>query len=129
MTNKGLWTMPRKRAPGAGRKPKGEFAGKLANFSTRIQLETRRALEAEAAATGLSISQLAEKLLKTGLAERRQGEKDRKIRALCFLITQLAHHIVGVHAINDEKKYERPLYDWRSIPFFYRAFKIAVGQL
>jgi hypothetical protein len=101
-----------------GRKPKGEFEGKLANFSTRIQPETRKALEAEAKATGLSISQLAEKLLINGLKERRATEKDPAMRALCFLIAQLARHVVGPMQAN-----------WRSAPFFYEAFKFAVVQL
>ena len=101
-----------------GRKPKGEFAGKLANFSTRIQPETRKALEKEAKATGQSISQLAERLLITGLAERKASEKDRALHALCFLIGELAHRIVGTLP-----------HDWRSDPFFYEAFKIAVRQV
>jgi hypothetical protein len=101
-----------------GRKPKGEFAGKQANFSTRIQPETRMALEAEAKATGLSISQLAERLLINGLKERRTAEKDPAMRALCFLIAQLARHVVGPTGA-----------DWRSAPFFYEAFKFAVVQL
>jgi hypothetical protein len=37
--------MARKRAPGAGRKPKGAFAGKTATFTTRIQPETRTVLK------------------------------------------------------------------------------------
>jgi hypothetical protein len=101
-----------------GRTPKGEFAGKLANFSTRIQPETRKALDAEAEATGLSISQLAEKLLRDGLKERRAAEKDPAMRALCFLIAQLARHVVGPTDAS-----------WRSSPFFYEAFKFAVVQL
>ena len=35
----------RKRRPGGGRKPGGEFPGKSATFTTRIQPSTRRALE------------------------------------------------------------------------------------
>jgi len=110
-----------------GRKAEGEFSDKLANFSTRIRPETRKALEAEAKAVDQSISQLAERLLVDGLAERRLAKEDRPMRALCFLIGQLAHHIVGMHVTHE--KSDIPIYDWRSDPFFYRAFKIAVGQL
>src|SRR5262249_49197238 len=110
-----------------GRTPKGEFADKLSNFSTRIQPQTRKALEKEAKAAGQSISQLAERLLITGLAERRERDKDRAMRALCFLITQLAHHIVGPHVRKEGS--EVAVFDWRSDPFFYRAFKLSVGQL
>jgi hypothetical protein len=110
-----------------GRKPKGEFGGKLSNFSTRIQPETRKALEKEAKASKQSISQLAERLLVGGLAERKAGEKDRAMRALCFLIAQLAHHVVGPHVKKEGS--EVALFDWRNEPFFYEAFRLAVGKL
>jgi hypothetical protein len=110
-----------------GRKPKGEFTGKLAHFSTRIQVETRKALEREAKASGQSISQLAERLLIAGLAERQGAEKDRPIRALGFLISEIARLVVGP-TVSDGKR-EATLYHWRSDPFFYRAFTIAVGRV
>jgi hypothetical protein len=120
--------MPRKRAPGAGRKPAGPISGKLSNFSTRITNETRSALESEAAATGQSISQVAERLIRAGLTASR--DRNPAMRALCFLITQLAGHIVGPKLMEVEgSKSEIPLFNWRSSPFFFRAFKIAVGQL
>ena len=119
--------MIRKRAPGGGRKPARPISGKLSNFSTRITAETRRALEAAAKETGQSISQVAERLIKGGLAEMRAANRDPAMRALCFLIAQLADHIVGPKAIEGETEY--PVYNWRADPFFYRAFKIAVGQL
>lgn len=112
-----------------GRKPKGEFGGKLSNFSTRIQPETRKALEHEAAAAGLSISQLAERLLVAGLAKRRDNERDKAMRALCFVIAETAHQVVGPHVLNEETKAEVPMFNWRSDPFFYRAFKLAVVQI
>jgi hypothetical protein len=110
-----------------GRKPKGDFSGKLSNFSTRIQPETRKALEHEAKVSGQSISQVAERLLKIGLAERQAGEKDRAMRALCFLIAQLAHHVVGPHVRKEGS--EAAVFEWRNDPFFYAAFKLAVGHL
>jgi hypothetical protein len=120
--------MPRKRAPGAGRKPAGPISGKLSNFSTRITNETRSALESEASATGQSISQVAERLIRAGLTSSR--DRNPAMRALCFLIAQLADHIVGPKLMELEgSKSEIPIYNWRSSPFFYRAFKIAVGQL
>jgi hypothetical protein len=115
--------MPSKRAPGGGRKPAGPISGKLSNFSTRITQETRAALDAEAKAAGQSVSQIAERLIRAGLAAER--EHDRPIRALCFVIAELASNIVGPRL----KHSDHALYDWRSDPFFYRAFKIAVGQL
>jgi hypothetical protein len=109
-----------------GRKPKGQFTGKLANFSTRIRVETRKALEREATETGQSISQLAERLLVDGLAARRDRKKDRAIRAVCFLISEAAQH-VGGYRPDDEKN--QMLKKWRTDPFFYRAFRIAISRI
>lgn len=61
--------MARKRAPGGGRKPKGEIFGKRAVFSTRIQIETRQALERESARNKRSLSQEVEERLKASLRE------------------------------------------------------------
>ena len=57
----------RKRAPGAGRKPKGEFAGKTATVTTRIMPDTREALEAAALASNRSLSQELELRLSTSI--------------------------------------------------------------
>lgn len=43
-----------------GRPPKGPISGKRATVATRITIETRRALDAEAERTGRSVSQVAE---------------------------------------------------------------------
>jgi hypothetical protein len=50
--------------------------------------------------------------------EYEEERRDPAMRGLCFLIGQLAHHIVGPFPS-----------DWRSNLFFYTAFKIAVRQL
>ena len=110
-----------------GRKPSGDFTGKLSNFSTRIQPQTRKALEHEAKTAGLSISQLAQRLLVNGLAKRRENERDKAMRALCFVIAETAHQAVGIHVT--EGKTDVPASSWRSDPFFYRAFKLAVIQI
>ena len=57
----------RKRGPGGGRKPKGDITGKGERFSTRITAETREALDREAADSGQSVSQVAERLLRFAL--------------------------------------------------------------
>src|SRR6516164_1635781 len=82
--------MPRKRAPGGGRKPAGPISGKLSNFSTRITHETRVGLEAEAAISGQSISQVAEQMIALGLATKREREQSSPIQAIGFLVGQLA---------------------------------------
>ena len=82
--------MPRKRAPGAGRKPAGPISGKLSNFSTRITNETRIALEAQAGASGQSISQVAERMIRLGLETVAERERSNPTQALAFFIAELA---------------------------------------
>jgi hypothetical protein len=110
-----------------GRKPKGEFTRKLSHFSTRIQPETREALEKEAKATGQSVSQVAERLLRQGLSRKDADDGDRAARAICFLIRQIARFVVGIELLRDGRS--AVIYDWRSDPFFYRAFKLAVSRV
>jgi hypothetical protein len=49
------------------------------------------------------------------------------MRGLCFLIAELAHHVVGIHGTHGISRI--PVFDWRSDAFFYRAFKTAVARL
>jgi hypothetical protein len=82
----------RKRKPGGGRKPGGEFPGKSATFTTRIQPETRRALDeaAKASRPKRSVSAVAEHLLKTGL-QRPSGAP--RNTALARAVALLAENI------------------------------------
>jgi hypothetical protein len=118
----------RKRKPGGGRKPSGSIKGKVEAFSTRITPETRQALEAEAESSGQSISQVAERLLMSALNSKRERERDKPMRALCFVIAELAHQAVGLHSMQADGS-ERAMLDWRTNRFCFRAFKIAVGKL
>jgi hypothetical protein len=126
----------RKRRPGGGRKPSGSIAGKAETFSTRITPETRAALEREASATGQSISQVAERLLWVGIAERRRRSKARPLRALCFVIEQIALEVgsgrwmdPGQYSDRQAAAVERLLNEWRTDPFLFRAFEIAVAKV
>lgn len=130
----------RKRRPGGGRKPQGSIRGKTATFSTRVTAETRRALEREAAATGQSISQAAERLMQEAIGARRRRRGNNPMRALLFLIEQLALGVGGGQwlDLNDpaftataEQKVsaERSVNAWRHVPFKFRAFEIAVAKL
>jgi hypothetical protein len=49
------------------------------------------------------------------------------MRGLCYLIAELAHHVVGIHGTHGISRL--PVFDWRSDAFFYRAFKTAVARL
>jgi hypothetical protein len=76
----------------SGSKPRGEFPGKSATFTTRIQPETRRALNAYAKATSKSVSVAAERLLKAAL-QKPSGEP--RNRALAHAVELLAEQIEG----------------------------------
>jgi len=70
----------RKRAPGGGRKPQGEFRGKEAALTTRITAQTRHALDRAAQKNGRSLSQEVERRLCDSI--QRDLSRDRHIRSL-----------------------------------------------
>jgi len=80
----------RKRRPGGGRKPGGEFPGKSATFTTRIQPETRRALDAAAKASGprASVSVIAERILKAGLEKPSGAPRNTALAAAVALLAK-----------------------------------------
>jgi hypothetical protein len=106
----------RKRAPGAGRKPKGEFAGKSATVTTRIMLDTRKALEEAARASNRSLSQELEFRLRMSL--RRPTKAQRRNEALGYAIMYVAEEI--------EKCTGR---SWLEDPFTGLALLHAIEQL
>jgi len=78
--------------------------------------DLRADLQAAAAKQGRTLTQEVIRRLRVSLREDLRA--DPALRGLNFLIAQLAHHVVGPT--------QR---DWRSVRFFYEAFKIAVCQL
>jgi hypothetical protein len=118
----------RRRAPGGGRKRLGPSVAQ--NLTIRIDDDLREQLEAVATARQKRNWNLSQEILlrlRTSLNNEREEQRSPAMRALCFLIAQLGDHVVGPKLIGDEK--EVALYNWRADPFFYKAFKIAVGQL
>src|SRR5262245_40578619 len=83
--------MPRKRAPGAGRKPRGEFKGKTATLTTRITPETRAALERASKRNRLSLSQEVERRLARSVARERTRTPD--VLALTEAAAQVADNV------------------------------------
>jgi hypothetical protein len=80
----------RKRRPGGGRKPGGEFPGKTETFTTRLQPETRRALD-EAAKTSRpqrSVSSMAEYILKQGLKKPDGAPRNNALAAAVALLAE-----------------------------------------
>jgi hypothetical protein len=101
----------RKRAPGGGRKPKGDFAGKAAWLSTRITPELRKNLDRAAKESGRSLSQEIERRLRDSFGIQR--ERNPFLRALFFSFALMARQM----------PFSREL---RSDPFTFHAFKFAV---
>jgi hypothetical protein len=118
-----------KRRPGGGRKPKGPIREKRETFSTRITAGTRQALEREAERAGQSISQVAERLLWSGLEARNRSRTMIPIRAISFLFERLALAACGASIYRDSGWLENRINAWRVDPFSFRAFKLAVGML
>jgi hypothetical protein len=86
--------MAKKRAPGAGRKPRGEFQGKSAVLTTRITPQTRAALERAAAKGNRSLSQVVEHGLCWYLSLfKRAPERGDHVRALGEAVTLVAHYV------------------------------------
>jgi hypothetical protein len=66
--------MARKRAPGAGRKPQGEYANRTAPFTMRMSKDLRVALEREAKRSGRVLSQEVEHRLRGSLPASKKDE-------------------------------------------------------
>jgi hypothetical protein len=81
----------RKRASGGGRKPKGEFTGKSATITTRIQPGHREALEDAARASGRSLSQELEFRLRASLQKPTGAQ--RRNQAIAYVIARVAEAI------------------------------------
>jgi hypothetical protein len=111
---------PKKRRPGGGRKA---TLHKISTFSTRITAETRGALEAEAAKSGISISQLAAKLLDDGLKDRRDRNLvSNPVRALALLIENIEQESRSRAADGTDC-------EWRTDPTMFETFRIAISKL
>jgi hypothetical protein len=80
--NKELPTMARKRAPGGGRKPRGEFHGKAATLTTRITAWTREALDRAAEKNDRSLSQEVERRLRDSIRNDLSRDRRPHVRAL-----------------------------------------------
>ena len=82
---------------------------------------------------GKSVSAFTEYLINKGLREREEEERDPALKALLFMIGQLAEDISGwgytaKQFLPAEKRNEH-LCQWRTDPFKFKAFKVAVTTL
>jgi hypothetical protein len=94
--------MTKKRAPGAGRKPRGEFKGKSATLTTRITPGTRAAMERAAQKNGRSLSQEVERRLNDSVLNDRNRRPD--VRALVeaiAIVTEKVEIATGKNWLQD----------------------------
>ncbi len=115
----------RKRAPGGGMKPKGKFSGLTSVLSLRMPADMRKELEKAAKAKDCSLSQELLHRVQTSFSEDRKRARDPALQAMCFLIGEVAEGITNPVM----RVAGATLPRWRSNPFLFRAFKLAVGQL
>lgn len=116
---------PRKRAPGGGRKPMGDKA-KAANFATRITPDMRAQLDALAAESGASVSEMAGWLLQLGLEQHVHNKIDDPIRAFAYLLRLLAlrcSYVLHDGSLPDDNR------EWHNDPFAFDAFARAIQML
>jgi hypothetical protein len=119
-TNKEV-AMERTRAPGAGRKPKGDYAGKAATFTTRIRPELRAALDRAAAEKERSLSQEVERRLDESFKLPAKMAKDfgpPHIAALARLVAEVGKTVEVLTGLN-----------WRQDRFTCEAFRASVNIL
>jgi hypothetical protein len=117
-----------RRRKGGGRKPKPPGEGKTAQFQARIAADLRARLDAEAAATGLTVSAIASGLLRDGLRLRREREFERgdPMRALWYLIAEAAKMICGWKKVGEGRK---PGFNWRANPFAHETLRLAIVEI
>lgn len=117
--------MARKRAPGGGRKPIGSSAARP--LTIRIDDDLRGELAAAASnrakrnkrKSGWSLSQEILYRLRNSLNLDRESSRSPAIRAICFLIADMAAR----------ELYTDRWQSWHRDPFAFAAFKAAVAEL
>jgi hypothetical protein len=111
----------RKRAPGAGRKPRGE--GPAQHFTTRLAPEVRQQLQLEAQRNNRTLSHEVELRLRASVAMPAR-QADRQSRALAYLVGQ----IVTIFRSADRQE-NTSEFNWRADPFDYAALRSAIVQI
>jgi hypothetical protein len=107
--------MTRKRSPGGGRKPVGEFKGKTATITTRVTPETRTALDRRAKGHSRSLSQEIERALREWVYQERGHAH---VRGLAHAITLLIRTMEGTTQGR-----------WLDDPFTCQAVRLGIETL
>ena len=114
-------SVKRTRALGAGRKPKGDYRGKSATFTTRIQPDLRAALDQAAQENNRSLSQEVEKRLDESFKLPARMARDfgpPHIAAFSRLVSEVGQ---TVEVLTGKR--------WREDRFTFEALKSAVNIL
>jgi hypothetical protein len=109
--------MPRKRAPGGGRKPKGEFAGLSSPFSMRLTPDLRKKLDSSRRERGRSLAQEIMSRLNRSFSGKSEDWPDPATESLCFTIGLLARNCRF-----------NPKMTWQTHPFMHEALKLAISK-
>jgi hypothetical protein len=67
--------------------------------------------------------------LRSSLSRERDDERDPALKALNFVVSQLAERVSGGSLLADRGARLELQREWRTDPFKFRAFKFAVGKL
>jgi hypothetical protein len=112
----------RKRAPGAGRKPKGgRFVGNTERFNIRCTPEIKDRLEIAAAKNGRSLSQEIQERLERTFNEDAENVRDSAMAGLLWMVERAAVQFV--------RGGKRSLPGWRSDPAEFEGLKAAIGNI
>jgi hypothetical protein len=115
------------RKPRRGRPPNPD---KKVMFSTRLEPSVMAALKAAAEQwPGKNMSTLTEVLINRGLRELEDKRRDPALQGLLYLIAELAERLTNARFIPDNAVRSIMQKHWRTEPFRFRAFKLAVAKL
>jgi hypothetical protein len=105
----------RKRAPGGGRKPSGDFAGLTVPFSVRMPASMREELKKAAQRRDRSEGQELLARLQGSFNRDRKVNRGPVVHAVCFLIAEAAEAVAPGN--------------WLLDPFYFEAFRLTVVKL
>ena len=120
--------MLKKRKPGGGRKPKGDFSGLASPLSIRMPEDMRKKLKAAASGSGKSTTQELLGRLSESLREPPNFfiREDLPTHDLCYLIEKMTRPMRAPARADLGWKQTRT---WQNDKFLFLAFKAAISEL
>lgn len=93
-------------------------------FSSRLDPQLRAQLEAAAKVSGRNLTLELDARLRESFKQDTDDNRDRALRAIRHIVAETANAVTGVRSRDG-----KPVGDWRSNPFFYRAFTLALRSI